>query len=197
MRKIYIVLTHTGTLLSKFIKLYTKKHYSHVSLAFDEELEEMYSFGRLYTYNAFIGGFVKESLTEGTFKRFKNTETSVYEYEITDEQYNKIHKIVKAMYQKRKEYKFNFIGVFLVMFNKKIKRKNALYCAEFVKGVLEKGDIDVSYLPEIIKPEDFKKLKNAKLIYKGKLRKYRNRIKSLEPAKKEIPVTIIRRRAAV
>ena len=71
MQKVYIVLTHTGTLLSNLIKLYTKNDYSHVSLAFDQELNEMYSFGRLYTYNAFIGGFVREYLNKGTFKRFK------------------------------------------------------------------------------------------------------------------------------
>lgn len=194
MRKIYIVLTYTGTLLSNFIKLYTQKDYSHVSLSFDEELEEMYSFGRLYTYNAFIGGFIKESLTSGTYKRFKNTETSVYEIEITAKQYIEIQKFVKAMYKRRKEYKFNLIGLFLVMFNKKIKRKNALYCAEFVKRALEEGNVDVSYLPEIIKPEDFKKMKNAKLIYKGKLRKYRTRMRKIEIPK---PITIIHRRAAV
>ena len=69
-----------------------------------------------------------------------------------------------------------------------------MYCAEFVKKALEEGDIDVSYLPEIIKPEDFKKLKNIKLIYKGKLRKYRTRIRRIEAPK---PITIIHRRAAV
>ena len=42
MQKVYIVLTHTGTLLSNLIKLYTKNDYSHVSLAFDQELNEMY-----------------------------------------------------------------------------------------------------------------------------------------------------------
>ena len=98
------------------------------------------------------------------------------------------------MYKRRKEYKFNLIGLFFVMFNKKIKRKNALYCAEFVKRALEEGNVDVSYLPEIIKPEDFKKMKNAKLIYKGKLRKYRTRMRKIEIPK---PITIIHRRAAV
>lgn len=133
MQKIYITLTHTGTLLSNAIKLYTKKDYSHVSLAFDEELEDMYSFGRLYTYNAFIGGFIKESLTTGTYKRFKNTEASVYELEVTDRQYVEIKKFAHELYKRRKEYKFNFIGVFCVMFNKRIQREHAMYCAEFVK----------------------------------------------------------------
>lgn len=197
MQKIYIVLTHTGTLLSNFIKLYTKDDYSHVSLAFDQDLKEMYSFGRLYTYNAFIGGLVREYLDKGTFKRFKKTTTSVYELEITDEQYHNIKKSVLAMYKKRKEYKFNFIGVFCVMFNKQVKRKKALYCAEFVKYALNSGNLNVSYLPKIIKPEDFKELKNAKLLYKGKLREYSNRIRALEAPKKEISPVIITTKAAV
>ena len=48
MKKIYIVLTHTGTTLSKIIKTYTKDEFSHVSIALDNKLQEMYSFGRLH-----------------------------------------------------------------------------------------------------------------------------------------------------
>lgn len=197
MQKIYIVLTHTGTLLSNLIKLYTKNDYSHVSLAFDEDLNEMYSFGRIYTYNAFIGGFVREYLDSGTFKRFKNTTTSVYELEVSDIQYKEIKNKAVMMYEKRREYKFNFIGVFFVMFHKKIKRKNALYCAEFVKYALASGDVDMKYLPDVIKPEDFKKVKDVKLIYKGKLKDYRNRIRAIEAPKDEIPLSIIKTKAAV
>lgn len=198
MQKIYIVLTHTGTLLSNLIKLYTKNDYSHVSLAFDEDLNEMYSFGRIYTYNAFIGGFVREYLTAGIYKRFKNTMTSIYELQVTDQQYKDIKEKVIRMYKRRKEYKFNFIGVFFVMFHKKIKRKNALYCAEFVKYALASGDVDMKYLPDIIKPEDFKQIKDARLVYKGKLNEYRNRIRAIEaPKTNNVPVTIIRTKAAV
>ena len=190
MQKVYIVLTHTGTLLSNFIKLYTKNDYSHVSLAFDENLNEMYSFGRLHAYNAFIGGFVREYLTKGTFKRFKNTVTAVYELVITDEQYFKIRQFVSKMYKKRKEYKFNFIGVFCVMFNKKVKREKALYCAEFVKYALNSGDLKLDYLPEIIKPEDFNKVKDTKLIYKGKLSDFRRRIRRLEQPKNDVILSV-------
>ncbi|MFR7463045.1 MAG: tyrosine-type recombinase/integrase [Clostridia bacterium] len=56
MKKIYIVLTHTGTTLSKIIKTYTKDEFSHVSIALDNKLQEMYSFGRLHPYNPFWGG---------------------------------------------------------------------------------------------------------------------------------------------
>ena len=46
MKKIYIVLTYTGTFLSRIVNIYTGKKYSHVSISLDKNLEYMYSFGR-------------------------------------------------------------------------------------------------------------------------------------------------------
>ena len=86
MKKIYIILTHTGTALSTIIKYYTKDEFSHISISLDENLEEMYSFGRLNPYNPFWGGFVHESIKNGTFKRFKNTRTEIYSLNIENEQ---------------------------------------------------------------------------------------------------------------
>lgn len=61
-RKIYIVLTYTGTILSKIIRIYTRAEFCHVSLSLDKRLNKMYSFGRLNPYNPFIGGFVHEGI---------------------------------------------------------------------------------------------------------------------------------------
>ena len=55
----------------------------------------------------------------------------------------------------------------------------------------------MKYLPDVIKPEDFKKVKDVKLIYKGKLKDYRNRIRAIEAPKDEIPLSIIKTKAAV
>lgn len=198
MQKIYIMLTHTGTILSNIIKSYTKTEYSHVSIALDEDLQELYSFGRVNPYIAFVGGLVKESLTSGTFKRFKNTNAGVYELEVTDEQYEKIKNKIKTMFIHREEYKFNITGLFCVAINKKIKRPKTFYCAEFVKYVLESAGLNTSCLPEIIKPEDFKKLPNMKMIYKGKLKKYRSKMKKLKEIQKHIsPKVTIPTRAVV
>ena len=57
-KTIYIILTETGSLLSRAIQVYTQKNFNHVSIAFDPELKEMYSFGRKYENNPLIGGFV-------------------------------------------------------------------------------------------------------------------------------------------
>lgn len=172
MKKVYVILSHTGTILSRIIRINTGAEYTHVSIALDEGLRKMYSFGRINPYIAFLGGFVRESKNFGTFKRFKNTQVLIYEIELRDDQYENIEEIIKYMRKNKKKYRFNILGMALAGINKKIERQDTFYCAEFVKYVLEKSGIDVDNLPDIIKPEDFKNLENANLIYKGYLRDY-------------------------
>lgn len=172
MKQVYLVLTYTGTVLAKIVRFYTKKEYSHISISLDKNLKRMYSFGRLNPYNAFVGGFVHESLDSGTFKRFYNTKTTIYEVNITDEQYEKLLKLITYFEKKKSLYKFNTIGLFAVPFKKKIRRKRHFYCAEFVKYALERADINFD-LPEIIKPEDFKNIEDKKVIYKGNMQNYK------------------------
>ena len=73
MKNVYILLTDTGSVLTTMIKHVTTNPYNHVSISFDEDLETLYSFGRKHPNNPFLGGFVKESIYSGTFKKFKNT----------------------------------------------------------------------------------------------------------------------------
>ena len=170
-KNIYIVFTFTGTILSRIVKLYTKEEYSHISISLDEELKEMYSFGRINPYNPFIGGFVKEGINKGTFKRFKNTKAAIYSLKLTEEQYDKIVCLIKKMKRKKKIYKFNFIGLCAVSVNYKYKKDNYFYCAEFIKYLFDNADIK-NDIPDIVKPMDFEELKKLKLVYEGYLREY-------------------------
>ena len=171
MKRIYLILTYSGTILSRIIKIYTRDEFAHVSISLDEELNQMYSFGRLNPYNPFIGGFVHEGINIGTFKRFRKTQTAVYSIMISDEQYKKIKETIKFIRECPIAYKFNIIGLFGAGFNIRIHMRHSFYCAEFVKYLLEKARVK-NNLPEIIKPEDFKKLDNIRLEYKGSLCEY-------------------------
>lgn len=170
-KKIYIILTHTGTVLSRLVKIYTHKEYSHVSIALDSNLNKMYSFGRLNAYNPFIGGFVHEGLDHGTFKRFKKTKTKIYALEIDEEQYKKLEEIIEYIKLRKDSYSFNFLGLVAVSLKIRIRRKRSFYCAEFLKYLFEQTRI--SYLPEIVKPEDFEKINGIKEVYKGFLLEYK------------------------
>ena len=148
MKKIYIVMTQTGTLLSRVIKIYSGCKYAHVSLSLDKNLDEMYSFGRLNPYNPFWGGFIHERVNSGTFKRFKKMEERI------------------------NPYRFNILGLIGAGFNISVHMKDHFYCAEFIKYLLEAGGVKVS-LPKIVAPDDFMTIPNTKMIYMGKLSKYR------------------------
>ena len=171
-KKIYIILTYTGTILSRMIKLYTKAEYSHVSISLDKDLNKMYSFGRLNPYNPFIGGFVHEGLDIGTFKRFKKTKAEIYSIEVTTKQYNDLKSVLKEIEKNKSIYRFNTLGIFAAVFNIKLKRENCFYCAEFVKHLIESTDVNIA-LPELIKPIDFKYVENIELVYEGILKNYK------------------------
>lgn len=174
MKKIYIVLTYTGTFLSNVIKRYTRDEYCHCSIALDEKLEEMYSFGRINAYNPFIAGFIKEEINEGTYKRFGNTKTSIYSFEITEEQYCLLKEIIDKMKENKEAYKYNFLGLLAIIFHINLKRENHYYCSQFVKELLDSINVDFN-LPQITRPEDFKSIQELKLEYKGLLNKYDNK----------------------
>ena len=180
MKKVYIIMSQTGTILSRLIKLRTGCEFGHVSLSLDKDLDKMYSFGRLNPYNPFIGGFVHERVDSGTFKRFKNTVCEIVEYEVTDEQYKNIERIIRKLEKGFERINFNVLGMALGGLNIKIERTGYLYCAEFVKYLLEDSGIETK-LPDIIKPEDFKNLENTTIIYKGLLSQYRESTTQIKP----------------
>ena len=167
-KKIYFVLTYTGTILSKVVHVYTKQEFCHSSLSLDKDLNEMYSFGRYWAYNPFIGGFIKEEIDSGTYKRFNNTKAAIYSLEVTDWQYKLIKKEIRKFKRSKDKYSFNILGLAAIVFHKKLNRKNKYYCSEFVKHLVDVGNID-NDLPDIVRPQDFESIENIELFYKGKL----------------------------
>lgn len=172
MKKVYIVLTYTGTLLSKLVKLYTHKEFSHVSISLDENLDKMYSFGRENPYLILPAGFVHEGIHIGTFKRFKKTKTAIYSLRVSDEQYENLKKTIAKFNRNKDNFDFNIMGLFTAMFRVKLKRERKLYCAEFVKVVLDDAGVETN-LPNCVRPDDFKYIDGLKLVYTGQLQDYR------------------------
>ena len=43
-KKVYIVLSYSGTLVSRIIKFFTKYEYCHASVSFHKDIDKMYSF---------------------------------------------------------------------------------------------------------------------------------------------------------
>lgn len=172
-KQIYILLTDTGTWFSRMIKLYTGFPYNHASIALDEELNHLYSFGRKVYVNPFSGGFIKESMNSGVFLHQQQTRCALYKLTVNKEQYDAILNVIYQFESFAAHYKYNLLGIFAIALNKKIKRDNAFTCSQFVATVLEESGINtLDKSPELIRPDDFVHLPNVELIYEGKLHEY-------------------------
>ena len=171
-KKVYIVLSQTGTILSRILKLITRAPYNHSSIALTEDLQTMYSFGRVRPYNPFLGGFVQESPAHGTFKRFKNTRVMVLETEISQSSYSEVGQLICEMMKDKARYHYNYWGLILAALNIHFKRENRYYCSEFIKELVLRMNLPgAEEIPDIVKPIHFLTVPH-KTVYEGKLREY-------------------------
>lgn len=181
-KSVYILISKTSTLPSDVIKMWTKEPYAHTSLAFDIELNEMYSFARKKLHNPFRCGFITEDITKGVFGRDVNTVCRVARLRVTSNQYKRIRKIVESFRKESSFYKYNYLGIVGVMCNKPIERRYNYFCSQFVFYVLQKAGVEMfDKKPGLTRPEDFRTWNELELIYEGKLIDYRNYLKNEYP----------------
>ena len=167
---IYILYSHTGSLFSKFIKLFTKSKYNHVSLCLNGDFVDFYSFGRRVVLFPLLSGFVIEALDKGTFKYFNNTICSLYKIKVDNEKHVKLENIVNRFIDNKYEYRFNLIGMIGFVFNVPIRRKNKFCCSQFVASVInESGIYGFTKSTFLVSPNDIFEIPNALCIYEGKI----------------------------
>ncbi len=170
MKEVYVVLSDTGTWLSRLIRIYTKKRLNHASIAFDEELIEMYSFGRKSKGNPFVGGFVREDARKGLFK---NAECEIFKFEVSVSDYGRMRDRILEVRNASETYSYNFLGLFGVVAQKKWERKYKFFCSQFVATILmESKEIKLEQQPCLTTPFHLTQIEQLECIYSGKLRDY-------------------------
>ena len=108
-KTVYIVISQTGTALSRILKFITGAKYNHASISLEPDLSTMYSFGRTNPYNPFHGGFVTESPNYGTFKRFSGTKVEVLSIAVSEGQYINLGQMLEGMAKNKKRYHYNYL----------------------------------------------------------------------------------------
>ena len=179
MKEIYIVVSQTGSIVSKILKKITGARYNHVSVSLSEDLDIMYSFARKYTYIPFWGAFVKEGAGFGAFKRFKDTEVVVTRLRVPSDSYNCIKEALEEMYKHKESYHYNYLGLFMAGFGKSVRQERCYYCSEFIRELLIQFDIaDKNKFEVITQPIHFIFLPMCDVIYQGKLINYSSAVKA-------------------
>ena len=173
-KTVYIVLTLTQTYPARVIHLYTSEPYAHASIAFDEDLEEMYSFARRGIWNPFNAGFVEEDITNGIFGKYTSTTCNIYQLKITENQYIKLREEVEIFRCNKRDYSYNYLGLIGAAVNVPIQTRQRYFCSQFVAYILERSDINIfNKNCALVKPSDIRLNTRLKSIYIGKLADYR------------------------
>ena len=169
--KIYVILTQTGTVPARIIKFITKAPYNHTSITCDEGLYEIYSFCRKFKRTPIPAGFVNEP-DVGVFEMFNSVPCEVYGFDVTENQYEKYLELITHFKNSSKTYGYNVLGLLALAFGIQIHRKNHFICSQWVAKILTECGIakfDKDLL--LVRPDDFRYLENAKLVYQGDLRR--------------------------
>lgn len=171
-QKIYIMCAYTGTWFAKIIKLVTRSKYVHLSIAFDSKLEEIYSFGRKDPRHMFPAGFNKEDLDD-ILSVHKNMLCCIYELNVSKYNVKKLKKDIKSYIKEEEKYRYDILGLSLILVGKSYSRRYHRVCTQFVGKLLQdNGVYDFEKHYSLIRPKDFYRMEPKELIFQGKLRDY-------------------------
>ena len=172
-RKIYVVISQPTTCVAKCLCLLSRQKYNHVSISLTPTLDEMYSFGRRTLRNPFNGGFIKESINGGLFKKLTKTKAIILALDADAAAYNSVQDLIDRMLQEKQKFNYNYRGLFLAWFRKNYETEYKMYCSQFVRKCLTTYNIgDVQALPQSIRPMDFLNLKGKRIIFTGLLKDF-------------------------
>ena len=171
MKKIYILLTRTKTVIARLIHGVTGDMYTHASIALDGELNELYSFARRNLYLPLISGFIREDIYSGVFARNPDAPCALYEYKVSDEEYAALKTHIKDMADHFGMYKYNIVGLAAGIFGIPCERKHHFTCSQFVAHILkEHCSVKFNKNINLVKPADFSDIPEFNEIYSGKLK---------------------------
>ena len=166
-QSIYILLTRTASILSRIIAWLTRAAYTHAALSLDDEFEEMYSFTRLNPRYILPAGLAREDLGRGLYIARIDPPCRVYRMRVTQEEYDSICDRVHEMYEERRRYHYNYLGVAANYFGQKHSSRHRFFCSEFVATMVSLGNPDAVISPSRTRPIDFAEMAGLECVYEG------------------------------
>ena len=157
-------------MISRLIQFFKRDEFTHAAISMDRDLANMYSFGRKYVFNPFIGVFKHENLNKGTYKYCKVLPGAVIELEVTKQQYKRAKTLLEYFISNASRYKYNYMGLINSLINRESCHDSRFVCSEFVYYILnESGIADFKISRNLVRPQNLLKLE-GRIIYIGDLK---------------------------
>lgn len=174
MRSIYIILTCSTSIPSRVIGLFTHEPFTHVSIAFESDLNVMYSFARLYSAMPLPAGLTEEHLDCGFYKRQGDIPCAILRLDVPDRVFFRIKDRVYRMLQRRRDYRYSMLGLIMCKLNIPLELPNRFFCSQFVGSLLnDSGALTLPKPASLMHPSDFRSVNGLTLLYDGGLSELR------------------------
>lgn len=160
---VYILLTHSSTLLSSIIKKFTCDKYTHAAICFDPTFKKLYTFGR----KKIGGGFSIESPNSDFYKERPDIPYGIYCVFVTSEQLKEMKKRLQVFIDNEDRYKYHFSGLIKFIFGKESENDTRYFCSGFVVDILQAGGLSKSRSYSLYKPQDLTHLYSSYKIDSG------------------------------
>ena len=171
---VYVVVMHTGSVVSTVIKKATGDLYSHASISFDPSLTNMYSFGnKRIKGKAFANGFKRENIHNEFFSS-RTIPYAMYMVPVTKEELVAMKKRLDYFVKNENKFSFDMIGLVKIFFGIADNPENRYFCSRFVMDVLNAGRPADPYTQEesLVKPQDLTETNFACYVMGGYLKDY-------------------------
>ena len=179
MKYIYIFLTRTQSVVSKIVSFLSSETYTHAAIAFDEDLEQLYSSARKDGFKMFPAGPCQEHLDRGFYTLVGKTPCAIYRLEVSDEAYFSAKQRIEWFMQHQDEFKFNALGIVACKFGIPWERENKYFCSEFVAEILRQSKS--AKLPKrncLMRPSDYMSLPKITKVFEGDVGELNSRKKA-------------------
>lgn len=176
---IYVVLSAPGSIVAKTIHLLLRDKYTHTSLALTSDLSVMYSFSREYVHYPFYAKFRSETTENGFLAKKRVLPAKVIAIPVTDEQYAMVEERIEHFSAHRKNYGYNYIGMFLNLIGRAYAPKNRYTCSQFVSETLAVcGIASFARSFSLIRPVMLSNL-DGDVLFEGNLKDYRRQLTAM------------------
>ncbi|MGN1345783.1 MAG: hypothetical protein ACI4V1_03300 [Eubacteriales bacterium] len=196
MKSIYLLLTRSTSVPSRLIGLFTSEPYTHVSIAFDGELNVLYSFARKYAALPLPAGLTEEHIDCGFYEKQGDIPCALFRIDVPNKVYHRAKNKVYNMLQRREEYHYSIVGLLLCRFHIPLELPNQFFCSQFVSKILvESGALRLPKPAALMHPSDFCTIDGLHVLYLGGLLNLRARRRAEERGDEtkpeEIPARIL------
>lgn len=168
---VYVLLTYTGTAMSKIIKFFTHQPYSHSSISLDSSMTNCLTFGRKNVEDRCK--FTDENIFDGLLGQYaEQIKFSLYVTFYDNEQLEFIRKYIEEFKEDVKRHTYSYVGLINVLLNK-VSNSEGMFCSQFVASVLEAGDKErIKKHNSLYTPSDLREVPYMFFVSKGLLKNY-------------------------